>query len=358
MKISKELAQSYIKKLGLKKAPFSPDDGKFAKLSVETFKEKSSSSAGLKTPKLSEDGKPIFRMLSSTIVQRVYDFTEVDFTKYVDKFSNVKLMRDHDYSIDSILGRVGEAFYDGDSEVPGVNAPIDIVEEFDTAMLGKKVKAGLIDSGSVGIRFETRPSHEFEDEWDFYWLLGTKVDGELVRFIVTEITAIQEFSLVWEGADPYAKAMSANVIDEVEDKNLQLSMQVEELQKQFEAVKAEKDKAKEIEEETNRQLKEYKILGSTDEIKSKLKNFDIMIAQLRSDIVAEMVACGQETATLQKVVETLGDCQMLIGMRDEYRKMKLDKFPNGRVSVNASSDIKLDGVKSLVLNPVIKKGVA
>jgi hypothetical protein len=70
-----------------------------------------------------------------------------------------------------------------------------------------------IDSCSVTVAFEWEASHEFEHDSDFFWHLGEIIkdgDGhdEMVRRIVTKILAFEESSLVWMGADPFAKMLN------------------------------------------------------------------------------------------------------------------------------------------------------
>lgn len=70
-----------------------------------------------------------------------------------------------------------------------------------------------IDSCSVTVVFEWEASHEFENDNDFYWHLGEMIDDgdgepQMVRRIVTKVIAFEESSLVWMGADPYAKMLS------------------------------------------------------------------------------------------------------------------------------------------------------
>ncbi len=68
-----------------------------------------------------------------------------------------------------------------------------------------------VKSSSVTVVFEWEASHDFDREWDFWDKLGEfGEDGEMVRRVVTNITAYYESSLVWLGADPFAGKLDEN----------------------------------------------------------------------------------------------------------------------------------------------------
>jgi hypothetical protein len=59
------------------------------------------------------------------------------------------------------------------------------------------------------VEYTWKPSHEFQDSFDFYWHLGEEISingkKEVVRMVAVELLEVSEGSLVWMGADPYAK---------------------------------------------------------------------------------------------------------------------------------------------------------
>lgn len=70
------------------------------------------------------------------------------------------------------------------------------------------IKEGAIHSASVEVYFEYKKSHP--DLADFWYHFGEEIDGKPVCLIVTNIVSYGEISLVWQGADVYAKRLSAN----------------------------------------------------------------------------------------------------------------------------------------------------
>lgn len=124
---------------------------------------------------------------------------------------NLGVFKDHNKSVDAWLGRVLNSYWDeGNASYPaGVNS----VLEFDRAAIGKTIERGLVTGGlnsvSVTIDFEWTPSHPDMDNWEFFTKLGEEIDGETVRIVATKVHGIYEISLVWEGADPFAKEVLA-----------------------------------------------------------------------------------------------------------------------------------------------------
>lgn len=166
-----------------------------------------------------------FRQLSATIVGggtwKATDFSKDGVLKRGTKLLNgVPAYLNHIQMVGKEIGTIGEAEWSGPyknskgDQVPGgIEAPfvIDSVLEPD---LCRKMSSpnSPITSCSVTVIFEWEASHEFEREGDFYWHLGEVIkdgDGndEMVRRIVTKITAFEESSLVWMGADPFAKML-------------------------------------------------------------------------------------------------------------------------------------------------------
>jgi len=179
--------------------------------SFETFKNSLTGSKWEKiiTAENADFIKKQYRMLSATMVQGVFDFAYNDAQALKDAqkagiFDDLRFYKDHNFSVDSIVGLVGKSTFDSKSDVVGVNNDVFVSRTFDPAFADKFDKE-IVDAVSVGINFAREKSHNFEDPYDFYALLGKEVDGSIVRFLVTDITKIRELSSVSEGADPYAK---------------------------------------------------------------------------------------------------------------------------------------------------------
>lgn len=118
---------------------------------------------------------------------------------------------DHSLSTNNIIGNVVEVWFDEGTIQNGVLIPAGVNgffrvnrEEFSKEVELLESKPSGIRATSAGVAFEFEPSHEFEDEWDFWWHCGETINGEYVHFRVTKITEVIEQSAVWDGADPCA----------------------------------------------------------------------------------------------------------------------------------------------------------
>ncbi|MAO08119.1 MAG: hypothetical protein CL596_05335 [Alteromonas sp.] len=167
-------------------------------------------------PKEEEFIYPIFRMLSETIVSKgaPIDFSKKNvLKKSMGMLLGQTINIDHEFAVGNAIGAVKEVFWqksykDGDIVVPaGINAVMMIDGKSNPRIArGINMNPPSIHSNSVTVRFKWEPSHEFEDQNEFYWKVGTyDEDGKLIRLIVTEITSYHETSLVSHGADAFAQ---------------------------------------------------------------------------------------------------------------------------------------------------------
>lgn len=387
MKITKEMARKICTELNIKQPVMAPPGSNQFSLhfKAEEFNKKKGykGKGPKKSKKLESDdeGNVVFRMLSNGTVTKQsffgtipYDFSEVEMNNEttIAMFSDVKLMKNHSRNIDDIIGKTGDAeFAVADGDTPsGINAPLIFHEKFG-AIEKEKVESGLIDSGSVGIQFSTRPSHQFEDEDDFYWLLGKEVDGELVRFIVDSIDGIQEFSLVWQGADPHAKAQTeatATFEKEIKDlkvENNELKSQITKLEAGPPIQQEESGFEKDVKKVLSEEFKGRDFDGLVMLAKQALNYIDReRQATLDLMIKADMVNDG-----MKALINSTEDLTQLEGIKQLYQK-EFDKLPNGRTSkvVDLDSDTQLvsmeegvtvpfdGGFVSLNLQPVNKEG--
>lgn len=168
-------------------------------------------------PKDEEFIEPLFRMLSETIVSKG---APIDFSKKgVLKASMQKLLGqtvniDHEMAIGNAIGAVSEVFWQesykdssGVTVPAGINARLKIDGKSNPRIVrGIMMKPPSIHSNSVTVRFKWEPSHEFEDNGEFYRRIGTyDKDGQLIRLVVTEVLSYHETSLVSHGADVFAQ---------------------------------------------------------------------------------------------------------------------------------------------------------
>lgn len=159
-----------------------------------------------------------FRLLTATTVGarswKATDFSNEDVLRRSLKMLDRKpVFTNHDTQVENWAGIISEPRWQAaqqngkvGAKVPaGINATLLI----DTKMrpeIARGVLVGAINSNSVTVEFEWTPSHTFEREYDFLDRIGEMhSDGKMIRRVVTKITGYHETSLVWLGADPFAK---------------------------------------------------------------------------------------------------------------------------------------------------------
>jgi hypothetical protein len=147
------------------------------------------------------------RALSKVLIEgRWFDLTQGDVLKEsVGMLTGLTVYPDHNARIENWLGTVVGDRWDDKSTPPGIDADLKI-----DAFSNVKIARGLLTDPpaitriSVQVNWDVEKSHDMDD-YAFFSSLGKKVDGELVRWIITRIRRYGELSLVWSGADPYAK---------------------------------------------------------------------------------------------------------------------------------------------------------
>lgn len=158
-----------------------------------------------------------FRLLSATIVAggtwRATDFSDESVLRAsVNRLDKKPVYLEHDTTLENWVGLVQtpkwtNAFRakDGTDVPAGIDGMISIDAKTNPKIL-RGVLAGGIFSNSVTVVFDWKPSHEFQNDYDFERMIGTLAeDGNMIRRVVTKIHDYYESSLVWLGADPYAK---------------------------------------------------------------------------------------------------------------------------------------------------------
>ena len=167
-------------------------------------------------PKEEDFIEPVYRLLSNCIVAK--NRLPTEFPANVLKESMQLLVGqsvypDHDDDVVNAVGAVKSVFWEEQRTQDGVLIPAGIngILKID-AKSNPRVARGImmdppsIHSNSVTVVFAWKPSHEFENIYDFYNKLGQlHADGTMVRRIVTKIESYLETSLVSHGADPYAQ---------------------------------------------------------------------------------------------------------------------------------------------------------
>ncbi len=173
-------------------------------------------------PNLPEDVVPVeddfvsvtYRALSAaTLADRAIDFSNEPMLKRaVGLLDGQTVFKDHETYVDNWVGRVDGTSWDAETKglPPGINANLKL-DSVKDPMTVRGVLQGALHSVSVTVSFEWKPSHpKLMDEHNFWNNLGIEVDGEMVRIVVTRIEKFWEISLVWQGADQYAKQIGAD----------------------------------------------------------------------------------------------------------------------------------------------------
>jgi len=157
-----------------------------------------------------------FRLLSATTVAagtwRATDFSNENLLKAsLKKLEGKPVYTEHNTSLDNWLGMVqkttwSEATVMNGTTIPaGINGMLAIDAKSNPKILRGILAKGIF-SNSVTVVFDWKPSHTFEDEYTFRRMVGSLAeDGNMIRRVVTAIHDYYESSLVFLGADPYAK---------------------------------------------------------------------------------------------------------------------------------------------------------
>lgn len=164
-----------------------------------------------------------FRLISACVVGsgtwKSTDFTNTKVLKAsVPLLTNKPAYVNHDMYVGNEIGTIGDTQWssgytapDGTPVPPGIDGPY-VIDSKLFPDLCRKLNAPIpaIQSSSVTVFYEWESSHDFEDAWDFYQHVGEQLDGREVTRVVTAISDYIESSLVYLGADPYAKKKDAD----------------------------------------------------------------------------------------------------------------------------------------------------
>lgn len=155
-----------------------------------------------------------YRALSAAVIDdRALDFSDEGMLKRgVPLLQGQTVYKDHETSVDNWVGIVQSTKWDTETPglPPGINAELRL-DSVKDPMIVRGVLQGAVHSASVTVEFQWKPSHpDLMDAGNFWNNLGTEVEGEPVRIVVTEIQRFLEISLVWQGADRYAKQIGSD----------------------------------------------------------------------------------------------------------------------------------------------------
>jgi len=149
-----------------------------------------------------------YRALSAVMI----DSRCIDFSREGVLKASYRLLKgqtvyaNHDHDVNAWVGITSKSEWEeaSGSRPAGINATLKIPKKHNERIVDG-VKEGAIHSTSVDVLFEFEKSHPDLD--GFWWQLGKKVDGAIVRLIAAKIISYEEISLVWQGADRYAKRL-------------------------------------------------------------------------------------------------------------------------------------------------------
>lgn len=177
----------------------------------------------LDVPKDDEDFAYIpFRHISSGIVgqgtRKSTEFPAEVLKASLPLFKNLHVYTNHWQYVGNEIGSVltpkwTEAYtLPNGLQVPsGIEAVVEIDKVSYPKLARKLTKWSVkLHSVSVGISFKFKRSHEEMTDEEFDRNRGKTVEGKEVRLIATEITKYWETSIVYEGADKYAKRVGAD----------------------------------------------------------------------------------------------------------------------------------------------------
>lgn len=293
-----------------------------------------------------------FRLISATVVGggswKAADFSNVDVLKPSTMMLEGKTVyKDHETDMDNWVGLVTgvkwtESFVD---TATGITVPAGIdgmiaIDAKTNPKTARGVLGGMIYSNSVTVEFEYEMSHHFENEWDFIERVGTfGSDGKMIRRLVKKIVNYHESSLVWLGADPFAKAIKT----EGEGlKNIDIGSVYQFAKSSCKGtvenkitIAEETDKIR----ETVKNNKKLTINFALDEkILSLAKRNELQNEQVMNKfLLAFMVAFGKDLGLTEESVANLSDAQI----QEALGKVALNKPEFAGASTNAQliSDI-------------------
>lgn len=291
------------------------------------------------------------RFISAVIVDNYYcpfDLTKEGVLKAaLSLFKGLGLYKDHYRSVDNNIGAVTDCYYDDTSKPPGINGWACIDRELDP-LSAIRLERGYVNRFSITLSFNWEKSHKMKDN-TFLESLGEVIDGELVRLIVTKITSITEVSLVYFGADPNAKALSReaiqnqnknnalevsgdkeeNKVDEEIKKLLEAAMQ-RDIKTDLQYSQAVKDVLKELEKaKTDNQALETQVAA----LQAAKEFRDTVTQSLRDDVLkdARKVGLGKVKARDEMLIQQ-ADYNGLLELKKDFQGELEAMFPGERRS--------------------------
>lgn len=156
-----------------------------------------------------------FRLITATIIAgntwRATEFPPAILKASVSKLADKPVFEQHWTSTQNLSGLVKNPVWSPQRKEGGVVIPggIDGVLAIDSKLapkLARSMLMGGIYSNSVTVIFDWKMSHDFSDIYEFRNKVGEMhEDKTMIRRVATKIHEYQESSVVFMGADPFAK---------------------------------------------------------------------------------------------------------------------------------------------------------
>ena len=258
--------------------------------------------------------------LTATNIPRYYGILHIpeeELQKATPTVIGKPFLKDHDNTIDSVIGRIENAAYNN-----GVLIEAKIIKKGNEALI-EKIKAGIVKKLSAGFKRDL----EFDQDKGHY-------KAKNIEFL--------EVSLVWEGADKNATLLKEDLnmatIEQLskekaqlEEKLGKLEAEKEELKKENEILKKEIERLKELaelgqkyKEQLKAEVRKYIKIVEGDKAEKLLKIVD------KSDL--EDLEAFKETyepkakELLQNRAEEVEDIEQFKDIEQGKQKLDLDKM--------------------------------
>jgi predicted Zn-ribbon and HTH transcriptional regulator len=209
------------------------------------------------TPKESDFMEFAFRLLSATTVGKegwnCTEFTSDVLKKALSMFADKPAYANHQMYVGKAIGNIVNPVFENSyiDAKTGILVPAGINVDFRISAVRQPALVydlqstpSPIQSCSASLEYTWKPSHQFEDDFDFFWHLGEEITlsngiKEVVRMIAVEIVDVTEGSLVWNGADPFAKRIRKDEtgkswLDHIQKSGIVSNAKVQEFAKKLE----------------------------------------------------------------------------------------------------------------------------
>lgn len=229
------------------------------------------------------------------IVNGIFEIPESEMKNCAKSLKGAKLLKDHDMSVDSIIGRVNntKTQFDDNANMQGVHYQASLV--IDDNKLANKIEQGLIDATSIGFQFEPECSicgnPYFSDKCEHSLLFDD-------MHVVCRNMKCNELSLVTFGADPHATVTGSLDTQDIQQLKEKLSKQKEEL------IMSKEDNMVETLKSENLELSEQ-ISDLEAKLEQQKNDFAKEKDNLETEYQGEVLTLQQEKKALDEKIHSM-----------------------------------------------------